>query len=255
MVGDLFASPQRRLTRAKEHIADVESSVGVFFDTKPYARFVERNAKGLEEHKVRLTVNLPDRITDIAYEAIEALRSSLDQAAYAVAVASGVKRLDLVYFPIADDASQLQDVMRGRLKDFPPDILTLFRTFKPYPGGNDMIWALNRVRRQAAHRLIVPVGTATAGAFVKHVSISRPMPLKVFNVPRWDSEKNEMICLITGPGVDLEYDIDLTFFIAFGPVEGVAGLPVVDTLYAMAGEVERIIVNTEAEMRRLGLVT
>lgn len=218
-------------------------------------KLVERNAKGFEEHKIRLTANLPDRITDLTYEAIEALRSSLDQAAYAVAVSCKAKRPDLVHFPVADSAPELENVIIGRLKDFPADVLSLFRSFKPYLGGNDMIWALNRVRRQTAHRLVVPVGTATAGAFVKHVSISRPMPLNVFTIPKWNSEKNEMVFIETGPGADLDYDIDLTFFIAFGPVDGVAGLPVVGTLNTFAGEVEKILIALEAETRRLGLVS
>src|SRR6266851_6251359 len=241
---DPFASPKRRLARAKEHIDDIEARAQSFSDSKPYARVIERNARGFEEHKVKLTVDLPDRITDIAYEAIEALRSSLDQATYAIAVACNSQRPDLIHFPIADNAADFENILNGRLKDFPPDILALFRAFQPHQSGNTLIWALNRIRRQSTHRLLIPVGTASAGIFIRHMTMTSPHPLDI-PPPRWNSEKNEIIFAITGPGSDLQYDVDLAFFIAFGPVEGVAGQPVLATLDAMASEGERIILAME----------
>lgn len=218
-----FASPKRRISRAKEHIADIKSRVGSFFHTKPYTRAVERNSDGLDEHKVNLTSDIPNRITDLSYEAIEALRSSLDQAMYPVAVANGTKRPDLIHFPIADSSTDIESILNSRgLKDFPPDILTLLRGFKPYHGGNDLIWALNRIRRQSTHRLIVPVGVG-------------------IKAPRWNGEKNELVYAVAQPGASLDYDLNIAFFIAFGPVEGLAGQPVVDVLTAITAETERIV--------------
>jgi hypothetical protein len=253
-MSDLFHSPKRRVARAKEHIADLKSGIDAFFETKPYARVVERNAKGFEEHKIRLTANIPDRITDLVYDAIEALRSSLDQAAYAIAVASKVERPDLIHFPIADDAAEFEKVLKGRCKGLPPDVLTLFRSFKPYVGGTGIIWGLNRIRRQATHRLLIPVGIATSGAFVNSLTMTSPLPVDVLTVPKWNSEKNEMICVITGPGAQLDYDIEITFLVTFGPVEGVDGMPVVGTLDNMAHVVDGFVLAMEAECRRLGLI-
>src|SRR5258708_1210229 len=101
-MSDPFASPKRRLRPPKEHLPNVKSRSGSFFATKPYAKAIERNAAGFEEHKIKLTADVPDPITDIAYEAIEALRSVLDQTTYAIAVASGSKRPDLIHFPVGD---------------------------------------------------------------------------------------------------------------------------------------------------------
>jgi hypothetical protein len=99
MSNDPFASPKRRLARARNHIDNVEAGIQAFLDRKPYARIVERNAQGAEEHKIKLVIPLPDEITDLTYEAIEAMRSSLDQATYAVAIACNSKRADLIHFP------------------------------------------------------------------------------------------------------------------------------------------------------------
>jgi hypothetical protein len=252
---DPFASPKRRITRAGEHIQNLKSEVAAFFEAQPYARIVERNASGFDEHKVKLTRELPDRITDFAYETIEALRSSLDQATYAVAIACGSKRPDLIHFPIADTPADFENVLNGRLKDFPPDILALFHSFEPYQTGNaNLIWALNRVRRQGTHRLIVPVATVAGGMEIHDMSISRPLPLTV-PPPRWDSEKKEIVFAIVAPGSDLSYKLDLSFYITFGQVEGVAAAPVVETLEDMAAEVERVVLAIEAESHRIGLIT
>jgi hypothetical protein len=43
--------------------------------------------------------------------------------------------------------------------------------------------------------------------------------------------------------------------ITFGEVDGAGGHEVLGALRAMAGKVERVIVGTEAEARRLGLVS
>jgi hypothetical protein len=112
---DAFASPKRRITRAKEHIADIKSRVGSFFHTKPHTRAIERNAQGFDEHKIKLTKPLPDQITDLAYEAVEALRSALDQATHPIAVACNVKRPDLIHFPIADTAAEVDNILNGRI--------------------------------------------------------------------------------------------------------------------------------------------
>jgi hypothetical protein len=250
MRADPFASPKRRISRAKEHIADIKSRAGSFFHTKPYARVVERNAQGLDEFKFKLAKPLPTQITDLAYEAIEALRSALDQATHPIAIVCKVKRPDLIHSPIGDDAADVDNILNGRIKEFPADIVSLFRSFQPHQTGNPLIWALNRIRRQSTHRLIVPVGVATAGMHIKR------MTMKGVSIPppRWDSEKDEMIFAVLGSGSQLEYDVDLAFYIAFGPVEGVAGQPVIDTLLATAAEVERIVVAIEADCTHLGLL-
>lgn len=251
-MADPFASPKRRLARAKEHIENLKRRVETWADSKPYTRLIERNARGFEEHKIKLSVDIPDDVTDIAYEALEALRSVLDQATYAIAIACKSKRPDLIHFPVAESPLDLENILKGRLKDFPPDILTLFRAFKPYQSGNIAIWALNRIRREGTHRLIIPVGTGSAGGIVHNlVTVSAFCDVLP---PDWDSGKNEVIFLRTIPGADLKYDIELTFFVAFGPVEGVAGESVLDILDLFSGEVERITLAMEAEARRIGLI-
>lgn len=196
----------------------------------------------------------PFQLTDLAYEAIEAIRASLDHATYAVAIACGSKRPDLIHFPIADTPAYLENEMKGRLKNFPPDILALFRGFQPYQGGNQLIWALNQVRRQATHRLIIPVGTINGPSLIRSMKITSPLPLDVPPL-RWNGEKDEIVFAVTGPGSDLQYNVEFTLFVTFGAVEGVADEPLIETLTDMTAEAERIVLAIEAEARRIGLIS
>ena len=84
--------------------------------------------------------------------------------------------------------------------------------------------------------------------------MSGPWPLDI-PPPKWDGEKNEIIFIITGPGAELDYDVEFAFFIAFGEVEGLAGEPVVGTLQDTVVEIERMLTAMETESRRIGLVT
>ena len=142
---DIFESSKLRLSRAKEHILAFEERQKVFLKTKEWSDIIERDAKGANYlHKVRFLNPFPPDFALIATEAIEHLRASLDHAAYAIAVASGTTDPKSAYFPFAQDLAGLETVIKGRCKDIPPDIVTLFCSFQPYKGGNDLIWTLNR---------------------------------------------------------------------------------------------------------------
>lgn len=250
---DPFASPKRRLARAKQHIDAIKRGAEAFFADKPTAHVIERDpVTGFDIHKLRLVKSLPDEITDLIYEALQALRDTLDHTVYPVAIACHATRPDLIHFPIGNDVADFENLMRGRVKDFPPDILTLLRGFKPYKGGNgDPIWALNKIRRQGTHRLIVPMGFATPGIAVQHMEISGNVAIPG---PRWDSINNEIVIARAGPGSRLHYNLNVGFFIAFGEVEGVAGQSAIPVLDAMAAEVGRIVLAIETESRRIGLI-
>jgi hypothetical protein len=239
-----FASPKRRLRRAKEHLNNIKSRLGSYYAMNPYTKLVERNAEGLDEYKIRLTVDLPEVITDLTYEALEALRSALDQATYTIAALSQVDRPDLIHFPVANTPGDFENVIKGRLKGLPDHLVRLFRSFECYETGNRTIWALNQVRRQGAHRLIVPVCTDTGGITVDNLILGSTTYAAV-PAPKWDSVKNEMIYLILGPGSEANYNFKFTLFVAFGEVEGLAGQSVPDYLAAATVEVERIMLAIE----------
>ena len=251
---DPFYSPKRRIARAKRDLAKLGKRISKFFKKQPYARVVEPDPDSAHQlHKIKLTKSLPEGFTELAYDIIDGLRSALDQTVYPIAVACNTARPDRVQFPIADTTADFENILNGQCKGLPADILTLLRAFQPYKGGNDVVWALNRIRRQGYHRLLVPVGMAsgTTRIHYMHIQASGGEELPP---PRWDSEKNEIVFLRANIDTKVDYNLQFTFSISFGEVEGVSGQPVLGFLNAATGEVERIVLAIEAEARRIGLI-
>ena len=255
MPDDPFRSAKRRVARGRDHVRNIETGFRAFVDGKHEALVKEVDAEENTIVKVKLTKPLPDELTDSAFEAIEALRSALDQAAFATAVASGKPQAKSAYFPIGDDAPGLENVIKGRCKDIPPDIVTLFRSLKPYQGGNDAIWVLNKLCAASKHKFLVPVGTTVGKLNFGNTVLTGGQTSGVkMPVPKWDTENSEMIMFVVGPDSKVDYNFSLSYSLVFGNVDKVAGCDIFSALTAMAGEVDRIVLAVEKEAQRIGLV-
>jgi hypothetical protein len=249
---DYFKSPKQKLARANKHIEDLERELDTFFGANPWTHAVEIDANGIfMEHKIKLTREFPDVITDTLFDAVVNLRTALDQVGHSCAWAAGNAVNSGTYFPFgATEADMENTIMRGNCKNIPPDIVTLMRTFKPYRTTDrlPLLWAINKAASVDKHALLKPVGACLLGA---HISGSlQPIPLP--NGPRWIAEKNEIIFArsrVDGPSMN--YQFDLSPDVAFGEVDVVAGLPVLGFIHEMAHIVESILVAIEREMRRL----
>jgi hypothetical protein len=157
------------------------------------------------------------------------------------------------YFPFADSATNLEDVIRKRCKDLPNEVHALFRSFKPYKGGDDLLWALNRICNANKHRLLAPAGIGVGGAYYRNLNVIYADSLTV-PAPRWDSAKNEIIFLTVGPKANVTYNINVSFDIALNEVDIVAGQPVVAVLNALADKVSVIIERINAKAFKMGLL-
>src|SRR5258708_1301712 len=158
---DHFHSPKARLKRANQHIARLHKKIESFFKKPPYRSVVELDADGVTQlHKFQFTDRLSPACVHDATEALEGLRSVLDQAGYAAAVAGGKYAPKKTQFPIGDDPAGLENLVKRKVSaDLPDEILALFLSFKPYKGGNDLIWAMNKLRN-AGHTCLIPVAVA-----------------------------------------------------------------------------------------------
>jgi hypothetical protein len=250
---DIFHSPKRRIVRAKEHIRNLESRIKLSLKKDPGRHVTELNADGTKEiHKIRFTKPLPERASELALEAAEALRSALDQTGFAVAKAAGNTRLKATYFPIADSAAELENVIKRRCRDVPSDIVTFFRTLAPYQGGNAFIWPLNKLANSSKHTVVLEPAILSLGQ-IHFARAVLPGGTEFFS--RWDSHNNEIAFAAIPIGTNPQYDAQISFGAAFGEIDAVRGQPAISLLNEMASEVERIVLATEAEARRLGLIT
>jgi hypothetical protein len=91
---------------------------------------------------------------------INALRSSLDILACAIAVRNGIAILDEVYFPVARSAAAFSD-QHGRAAKFLRQVSISDRqtieSLKPYQGGDPLIWPLHRLDILRKHRRLLEV--------------------------------------------------------------------------------------------------
>lgn len=251
-MADIFDSSRRTIARAKQHIADLDKRVSAFNETKPYAHVVEPDTAGNHLHKVKMTSRIPEDFSDIASDAVNNLRASLDQAGYSIAVALGKVEPRNAYFPFADSAANLESIIKRRCKDLPNEILALFRSFKPYKGGDDLLWTLNRICNTNKHRLLAPIGIGASGMHVRHLSGSGNFSIPV---PKWDSGKNEIVFLVVGADTEVKYDLNISFGVSFNEIDTVQGLPTIGVLNAMADSVSVIFERIRAKAFKMGLLS
>lgn len=255
---DPFHSPKSRLARAKANIANLEAGARTFIESKPDRLVTEFDAENNNTIiKIVLCRPLPDDLSQLAFEVVEALRSVLDQTGFATSILGGCSNPKNAYFPIANSAAELENLIRGRCKDVPTPIVALFRTFQPYKGGNDPVWALNQMSNASKHRFIVPVGMPISqinvGAGGISLQSSATGSVRML-IPKWDSTKDEIVMFIVEPGGKIDYDFSLSYQIAFGEVYPVEHCGFFSTTGVIVNTVERIMTATEAECRRLSFI-
>jgi hypothetical protein len=260
---DPFYSPKRRLARAKKHASELETASIGFLKGNPYVSVVELDDNGVTKlHKLKLTKPIPEDLSDIATDALDNLRSVLDQTIHAVFLANGKTPPKFTNFPFSDTAKNWEDRTKGSLsQDFPSEIVAVFRGFKPYEAGNVPLWGLNELRNANQHALLAPLGhssirVTSTGPFMMKApangSISFNPP--IWNPITWDSTKNEMVIFREDPGGQLDYNLEFSLFIAFGCVPVFSGEPVIGVFDHLARQVEGLLMATEAECRRIGII-
>jgi hypothetical protein len=91
------------------------------------------------------------------------------------------------------------------------------RALKPYKGGNDLLWTLNKISIRDKHLTIIPMGnTATTNLFsIESHSGYFSAPLKHV----WDRSKNEIELFTASIGGELKYKYDFSLTIAFDDFE------------------------------------
>ncbi len=252
-----FYSASSRLARGYEHISQMERQIRQFFADKPYdlVRDIDPTDRSYQRLKFKFSKRLPDSCTFLAAEALEALRFSLDQAGYAAAVLSGKTNPKRTQFPIADSPVELDNLIVGRkaCNDIPKEIVSLFRSFKPYKGEDDTLnplWAMNKLRNNG-HKKLIPV--RVGGSTISVYNRSQTGWISPVN-PAYDSAENEIVFGRAPITDQLDYNVRQTFSVCFDETEVGNREYIFGFLMRSARFVEDILVSTEAECRKIGLI-
>lgn len=251
-MADTFESSRRKIARAEHHFTELQKQVGEFLRSRPYERIVEAHptVPGQLVHKIRLTSKMPPSIADIAGEILQNLRNALDNAGYAIAVAAGKRDPKYSAFPFAGSLAQVPNSL-GRSKDIPQPIQSVFLSFQPYLGGDDLLWALNEMCIADKHKMVIPI---VVGVNRNLASVRGTGFFSMPNPHVWDRNTNEMELLTLGPGTQVDFDFQFEVYIAINGIKVVDGQPIVPVLSEMKVKVNGIIDVVAAESRRLGLI-
>jgi hypothetical protein len=190
---DPFRDPKARLQRAEQKISELDTAIFEYRSKHPPAPTCEPDEPDgrTKTYKFKFTAPFPDSWTHLPIEILEATRSALDQCAYAAAKLSGNKRLKRTQFPIADSLDDLNNLITGRkvCQDVPDSIVAIFRRFKPYKGGNDDLWALNKLRN-STHTQLIPIAVLGANIWIHHHELLTDQLIGLD--PVFDSAKYEL---------------------------------------------------------------
>jgi len=246
---DPFCSPKRTLERAKCHFRDFEARITAFSNEKKWSYECERDLKGRNNrHKIKFDRAFFDEVPSIVFDLVNNMRAVLDQCGYAAAKAAGKSRLKQTAFPFGKDPDDLcNTIKRNVCADVPTEIVTLFRSFKPYKRGNPPLWHLNALCNTKKHAILAP-------AALESVQIRIGGAIIFIGSPKWGAEDHEMELVGMG-GADFS-DLDdagsFTFRVIFDHVETwIRGSEPLAIVGSMGGEVERILLATEAKCRLL----
>jgi len=250
---DEFKSSWSCWVNAKDHIVDLHRRAQAFFKTKPYDLISEADPNGPgKRHKIKFFNPLPDKLPSVIFDAVSNLRASLDQAAFVLAKASSnIPNPKDTHFPFGRDSSDFEGRFKGKSKDLPEEIRPLLRLFQPYKGGNDLLWALNRIRNANQHSMLAPITFLPVDI---QAQITTTKGLWTFYGPNWDRRNQEIILVSGGPNSKLKGNINLTLDIAFDEVEIVGGQPAVAVLRNLANMLGNILLAIELEAIRLGII-
>jgi hypothetical protein len=250
-----FDSARRRLKRGAERIDDVRRGFKAFASdpNQPYSLVSIEDPADPAYRLLSMVCArpLPEDLSIGVSEGVEHLRSALDQACFAVAVASGVQAAKRAYFPFGNTVDDVENAIRGRSRDLPDEIVNVIRSLRPYRAGNRPLWTLNCLANTSKHALLTPIGSV--GDQVQ-LNSTREHALE-FVPPAWDPEKRQMPLArykrVDGKGVKYRFRPVLSF----GQVApGVSGAPVHLIIPTIISRVEHAVDAIEAQAKAMGLV-
>jgi hypothetical protein len=244
-----FSNAYKRISWAEEQCVDLKERALAFFVTKNYTRVGQLDSQSLNMlDKIRLPGPLPESLNRITLQIFDNLRASLDYAACAVVPREHQRR---TYFPFGDTKREVEDAIKTKCRHVPEEIKSVFRSFKPYKRGNPPLWALNKFCNTHKHRTIVE-----AGIIMKDVRIhDSPFGYSaILRRPTLNRRKNEIV-FSKAPGKGtIHHDVEFSIGIAFGKVQAFSGHPVLAVLRGLTSEVKSVVMATEAEGRRIGVI-
>lgn len=241
------------IRNAERHIEAVIAELRKFDESCNYAHVTEPHAEsGGVVHKLKPTILVPEFLSGMVFDVIINLRSALDQLGHTVAVAAGFgPKPNYAGFPFGDSETDLKSREGGACKQIPKVIFDYLASYKPYKGGDDVLWSLNKIANSHKHHFIVK------SAGIANVSLMWDIYIKSgrdFNFPpKWDPDKDEMVFGVTPEASDFNGQVQITTTVSLFQSDAGIAYPVHPYLATAAKRVTQIVTGVEEKAREIGL--
>lgn len=248
MTNEALVPSLKKIERAKSKFDHLKAGIDAYIASDPYS--IRRKLQNGRAYIIsRREKDIP---SDFAWETVEAvghLRSALDKMLVAL-VESNDRGTSSVGFPFGGMSNGKPDPfptarMDAVKKKLTADQWNLVAAQKPYPGGNDLLWAVNEIANEDKHRKeLVELTPMLAENF----TISGIFEGFNRNVPEdqafADDQELERVlmsyCALRSQG---EINCSRMPFVVFGKIRPVTGKNVLVTLNQQIRLVENIVMQ------------
>lgn len=245
-----FSSSRLLLERAREHLDQFNHLEGIFVAKNPYTHFSQIDPD-TGEHVFKVKATEPTKkLSVIAFDIINCIRSALDHAVFDSArVIGGKPHPKYTKFPFgktADDAAR--DLSRYKDGEVPEAIRPYLLRFEPYEGGKEALWELNELRNGKIHRILQSFPIAQSGVGFGNGWIGN-VTLSTCN--EWDNENRELTYMRFAAGADYDVEIDVSVRVILGDTSLLGAEPAAEIFAKFIEVGERIRLGIKAETKRL----
>lgn len=235
-----LSDARQKLTRAHEHIADVEARIGRFLATDFYRIRFEADQRANRLKIIFDSLHQPDKaINSVIGDVIGNLRSALDYALVAL-VKPITGKSDNIGFPFADNVNGFTGEATKSLKVCDPIILNHFiNEVQAYNGGKGhSLWVLNKLRNIDKHRFLI-AAVQMAGIKVSFQDANR----NVFTDCTFGQVAGQSGPMIDAPINHIQFTNEPTpvFEVSIDEPPHVPKTPAVTFLNSLASDVKRFL--------------
>lgn len=240
--------PKLKIQRTNGHIADVSQCIIDFLEANPAEIFTDDGpGNGEQCIKVRAMGQPPAKIAVICGEVLYGLRSALDQLACALATQNGHSNVSDTYFPFAGSKDDFEsDTTQRKIRKLSADAVSIMHKIGPYKGGNDLLWALNKLCNTDKHQMLIPMAATNLGSHLKLTG--RPLGTfeHTFKAPRtWQPLDGDAVIFVYPAGMKFDGEVTVLRDVSFRAVAPVAGQPIATTLSEFVRMTEDIVAMFE----------
>ncbi len=221
--------------------------INAFMASRPFEMKRELVAIRGEEHLVLKPIKeIPSELELVTADAIHNLGQALDHLMCDLWRANGAHDVARkAYFPFCKSAESFPSRLNQMAQPLSLRDRDILASYKPYPGGNDLLYALHEMDVSDKHRELLAIGRAVH-FFDGRLAVYPPNG-ELFSMRRAflkaieDGEP-----WVTFPaGSKVEYDIQISCDVAFKEIHGVKNHSVAAALREFRSIVQRIIVAFE----------